>query len=162
MAFEQKWSSKVRAILTARVLDTDDSAAIVHEIALAGAVRGVDPADVPPLKTLQGWCTEERKVRQTAEDVQTLDGMASTLEEVYGMGALALRAEAQRLNRRRPRATPEDWARLLKAAEQLAKTRRAIDGPEPRKRPSSSAPAEGDAPAETPRRGFLQSLDPDA
>lgn len=160
MAFERKWSEHTQRVLTARVVDTDDSAGTVWDLAMAGAIIGIDPNQVPPLKTLQGWCADLRRERETAEVLQTVEGVVGTLEEAHGMGAAALLVEAKRLTAKRPRASPGEWANLHRAIRVAAEARRALEGPATKKgKGASPAPATPDEPEAT---GFLSSLDPDA
>lgn len=161
MAFERIWPEEVHRILTARVVDSDDSVRAVHELAEAGAIRGIDPEQVPPLKTLASWATDERRARETAEAMGTVEGVVGTLEQVHGIAAAKLLVDAKALAEKRPRAKPAEWAEMGKAIAELAKARRALEGPAPK---TAGKPAAAPAQGETPdaSASFLASLDPDA
>jgi transposase-like protein len=159
MAFERRWPEEVQRVLVARCLDKGETPKDVHMLALADAMPGIDPAQVPPLGTLQRWVTDARKERQTEERAETLEGHADVVEKVLARAALALDTQAEKLERS-GKATPREWGEIAKAAGEIAKARRELERKTGRVggQPKGAEPAQPDAPASA----WLDGLDPDA
>jgi hypothetical protein len=159
MAFSEAHPKRVRAAFIRATLDEGMSVAAAVKLAKAGGLPGVKVSEIPPQGTVASWRTDEARERETAQMAGTDEGAGTIVDEALSLAAMTLREDARRLARKRPRATPAEWAELAKAAGAVGKARREANGPPPKRTtPVSAAPAQDDTPAET----WVDSIDPDA
>lgn len=161
MGFERKWPEHVQKVMVARVVVRGERPKHVHALALGGGIPGIEPHEVPPLPTLQKWCTEARKEQAAENDATTLQGHTDSVERTIARVAIALDRKAAALIKS-GNWTPEEMTKIAKAAGECAKARRELE--RGNARPNPSTPDSPGTPDTAPQdaRGFLDGLDPDA
>lgn len=145
--------------MVARVVARGERPKHVHALALGGGIDGIEPEEVPPLATLQKWCTEARKEQAAENDASTLEGHTDSIERVLARAAIALDRKAAALIKRGDW-TPEQMGKIARAAGECAKARRELE--RGNARPNPSAPEAPDPSGHAQTGGFLSGLDPDA
>lgn len=165
MAFGDAHPRRIRNAFIRACLDDGMSVNEAHALALEGRLPNVRPDEVPPIGTCRSWRTDAARLRETEAIAGTEQGSDEMVNDVLSKITLELVAEHRRLSRKRPRATPDEWATLAKAAGAVGKARREANGPEKKTRtpaPQDASTGAGNAESSDTAKSWLDGIDPDA